>query len=132
MDSEFVGGAIDVLQNVDMQIFLYLERRKSDGLLFLSFNRNKERYRPYTKLDYFSQPFDGDNEIRLVDDILEDKPRGVVTLSTDMEEVDTDLLIGQQNRHTKYKMDRVPATPKNTIKNTSGKQLVDEFVLTPL
>lgn len=132
LDSEFTGGAIDVLQNVDMQIFLNLERRKSDGLLFLSFNRNKERYRPYTKLSYFSQPFDGDNEIKLIDDIMDDKPAGVVTLSTDMEEVDTDLLIGQQNRHTKYKMNRVPANPSNTVKNTTGKQVVDEFVLTPL
>lgn len=133
MDGEFVGDAIEVFQNVDMQIFLTLERRRSDGLLFLSFNRNKERYRPQSKLSYFSQPFDGDNEIRLVDDIMEFEPRGVQTLSTDMEEVDAELLLGQPNHHNnRYTISRVPATSKNTVKSTKGKSLVEDFVLTPL
>lgn len=105
-----------------MQLFLYLERRKSDGRLFLSFNRSKERYRPATKLSYFSQPFDETNEIKLLDDIFMDKPLGVVSLSSDMDEVDQDLLLGQQAKHTKYKF---PAM-------TKGVTTQDSFDLTPL
>lgn len=122
LDSEFTGSAIEVLQNADMQLFLYLERRKSDGRLFLSFNRSKERYRPATKLSYFNQPFDETNEIKLLDDIFMDKPLGVVSLSSDMDEVDQDLLLGQQAKHTKYKF---PAM-------TKGVTTQDSFDLAPL
>ena len=122
LDAEFTGSAIEVLQNVDMQLFLYLERRKSDGRLFLSINRNKERYRPQSKLSYFSQPFDMDNEIKLVDDIFDEKPAGVISLASDMEEVDTDLLLGQKTKHNRY------AYPKMT----KGTKTDDSFDLTPL
>ena len=122
LDAEYTGSAIEVLQNADMQLFLYLERRVSDGRLFLSFNRSKERYRPQSKLSYFCQPFDVDNEIKLVDDIFDDKPAGIVGLSSDMEQIDTDLLLGQKNRHDRY----------NFPNRTKGSKTDDAFDLKPL
>ena len=105
-----------------MQLFIYLERRVSDGRLFLSFNRSKERYRPQSKLSYFCQPFDVDNEIKLVDDIFDEKPAGIVALSNDMEQVDTDLLLGQKNRHNRYSFPNM----------TKGTKTEDTFDLKPL
>lgn len=122
LDSEYTGSAIEVLQNADMQLFIYLERRVSDGRLFLSFNRSKERYRPQSKLSYFCQPFDVDNEIKLVDDIFDEKPAGIVALSNDMEQVDTDLLLGQKNRHNRYSFPNM----------TKGTKTEDTFDLKPL
>ena len=98
LGGENVGSAYEVMENADMTIILNLERRKSDGQLFLTCYRIKERYRPYTKLDYFNQPFNGNNEIMLVDDIYEDKPRGVISLATDLEAVDADMAFESRGR----------------------------------
>ena len=125
MGAEFTGTAIEVLQNADMQLFLTIERRKSDGRLFLSFTRSKERYRPQTKLEYFSQPFEIGNEIKLVDDLMMDKPQGVVSIGDDMDGIDMDLLLGQNTKHNKYKSSKPSSMSKGNVTD-------DDFNMQPL
>lgn len=98
LGGENVGSAYEVMENADMTIILNLERRRSDGQLFLTCYRIKERYRPYTKLDYFNQPFCVNNEIMLMDDILEEKPIGVISLATDLEGVDAEMVFESRGR----------------------------------
>ena len=70
-------------------ILINIQRRKSDSKLFLSFLSCKNRYKE-TELKFFNQPFD-DETFNLVDDILLPRPAGIESLTTDFEEVDTDL-----------------------------------------
>lgn len=65
-----------------------MQRRKKDGHLFLSFMCVKQRYQQPERT-YFNQPFDTET-FNLVDDVLSDKPKGLVSLTTDFEEVDMD------------------------------------------
>lgn len=95
---EHVGSAYEVMENADMTISLNLERKKDNKILYLTFARLKERYRPSTKLTYFNQPFHQDNEFSLVDDILLSKPKGIISLDTNMEGVDADMLFNKRGR----------------------------------
>lgn len=98
LGAENVGDAWEIMENADMSIILNLERKKTDGRLYITFYRVKERYRPYTKLDYFNQPFTVDNELKIQDDIFEEKPLGIVSLASDMEGVDADMLFETRGR----------------------------------
>lgn len=95
---EHVGSAYEVMENADMTISLNLERKKDNKILYLTFARLKERYRPSTKLTYFNQPFHQDNEFSLVDDILLSKPKGIISLDANMEGVDADMLFNKRGR----------------------------------
>ena len=95
---EHVGSAYEVMENADMTISLNLERKKDNKILYLTFARLKERYRPSTKLTYFNQPFHQNNEFSLVDDILLSKPKGIISLDTNMEGVDADMLFNKRGR----------------------------------
>jgi replicative DNA helicase len=95
---ENVGSAFEVMENPDMTIGLNLERKRDTGVLYLSFNRLKERYRPSTKLTYFNQPFQMDNEFSLRDDILLAKPLGIISLDSDMEGANADMLFNSRGR----------------------------------
>ena len=61
-------------------------------------------------------------KIKLVDDIFDEKPAGIIALSNDMEQVDTDLLLGQKNRHNRYSFPNM----------TKGTKTEDTFDLKPL
>lgn len=102
LGGENVGTAYEVMENADMTIILNLERRRTDGKLFLTCYRIKERYRPHTKLDYFNQPFTEGNDIMLYDDIFDDKPAGVISLSTDMDGVNAEMLYDAPKKHNKF------------------------------
>lgn len=98
LGAENVGDAWEVMENADMTIILNLEKRKTDQQLFITFFRIKERYRPYTRLEYFNQPFVAGNDLMIQDDIYEEKPLGVISLKTDMEGVDADMLFETRGR----------------------------------
>ena len=121
LGADNVGSAIEVYENADMLMILNLERRKTDGRLFLTIFRVKERYRPYTKLNYFNQPFEEDNELKLINDVLMDKPQGVISLATDMEGVDAEMVFDTKpKKHNRY-----PSQDKDLVTD-------DVFDLTPL
>lgn len=65
-----------------------MQRRKKDNALFLSFLCVKQRYHQPEKT-FFNQPFDV-NTFNLLDDILDEKPKGIISLATDFEDVDLD------------------------------------------
>ena len=66
-----------------------MQKRKKDGKMFLSFLLCKNRYAD-SELKYFNQPFN-EKTFNLEDDIMCKKPKGVVSLSTDFEDIDLDL-----------------------------------------
>ena len=103
LGGENVGSAYEVMENPDMSIVLNLERKKDNQLLYLTFYRIKARYRPSTKLGYFNQPFNKENEFQLVDDVLNTKPAGIISLETGMEGADVDNILGASRGRTEYK-----------------------------
>ena len=88
VDSSQIGSAWEIVENADLCILINMQRRKKDGALFLSFMCVKQRY-AHPEKTYFNQPFDK-KTFNLVDDVLRDKPLGVVSLATDFEDVDMD------------------------------------------
>lgn len=70
-------------------ILINLQKRKTDGKLFLSFLSCKNRYKE-VDLKFFNQPFD-EERFDLVNDITFEQPVGLISLATDFEDVDTDL-----------------------------------------
>ena len=89
IDSSLIGSAWEIIENSDFVCLINIQRRKKDGKLFLSFLSCKNRYKE-TELKYFNQPFD-EETFNLVDDLLEKKPAGLVSLSTDFEDVELDM-----------------------------------------
>lgn len=79
----------EILENSDVVILLAMQKRKKDGKLFLSFSLVKNRYKE-VEIKYFNQPFD-ENRFDLYNDILDNKPAGLVSLATDFEDVDLDM-----------------------------------------
>lgn len=122
LGGENVGSAYEVMENPDMSIALNLERKKDNQLLYLTFYRLKERYRPSTKLNYFNQPFQKDNEFQLQDDILKPKPLGIISLDTNMEGADADAL---------FNTGRGRANHRNSMMD-KGLKTDDIFDLEPL
>lgn len=124
LGAENIGTAYEIYENADMTILLNLERKRDTGILYLTFFRLKERYRPQSKLDYFNQPFTEDNEFMLVDDIMDTKPKGIISLSTDLEGVDINLFESGSRGRRQHTTGRTAILTKKTT---------DElFDLTPL
>jgi replicative DNA helicase len=88
IDSSQIGSAWEIVENSDVVILINMQRRKKDGALFLSFMCVKQRYNQPDRT-YFNQPFDT-KTFNLVDDIMDDKPKGIVRLAADFEDVDMD------------------------------------------
>lgn len=89
---ENISTAIEIQENADMTIILNIERRRSDGRLFLTFYRVKDRDgNTPAEFEYFNQPFYEDNEFMLIDDILMSQPQGVTSLMSDMDSTNADL-----------------------------------------
>ena len=99
IDSSMIGSAIEILENTDVMIMINMQKSKRDGQLYLSFMCVKQRYQQPEK-PFFNQPFDT-NTFNLKDDILLKKPLGVISLSTDFEEVDMDTYTNKgRKQHT--------------------------------
>lgn len=89
IDASMIGSAFEILENSDLVILINIQKRKKDGKLFLQFLCSKNRYKE-TDLKFFNQPF-SEVTFDLEDDILCDKPKGVISIATDFEDVDMDL-----------------------------------------
>jgi hypothetical protein len=99
IDSSMIGSAIEILENTDVLIMINMQKSKRDGKLYLSFSCAKQRYKQPEK-PFFNQPFD-ENTFNLKDDILLKKPLGLVSLSTDFEDVDMDTYTNKgRKQHT--------------------------------
>ena len=101
------------IENSDVVILINMQKRKKDGKMFLSFLSCKNRYKD-TDLKYFNQPFN-DKTFNLEDDILCKKPKGVVSLSTDFEDIDLDLY-EKRGRHNHMILETdTPVAIKNDL-----------------
>ena len=105
------------VENTDVLILITMQKRKKDGKLFLSFLMCKNRYKE-SELKFFNQPFD-EKTFNLEDDVLLKKPKGLVSLSTDFEDVDLDLY--EKKGRNKHMLD-----------DGKGKVVDDIFSLSPL
>lgn len=106
VDASVIGTAWEVVENSDVCILINMQRRKKDGKLFLSFSCVKQRYQQPDKV-FFNQPFDT-KTFNLEDDILLKKPLGVISLSSDFEDVDMDTYTNKGRKiHTLGAVDMV-------------------------
>lgn len=118
--SSMVGLAWGLNQEVDWLGFIYPERQKSTGKLFLSFKRFKIRGKQDAlAFDYFNHPFVNTKEIRLQTDV--DKPTSVsiISLKEDMQNEDSRFIAEEEKR----KRDRIITINTNT--QTRGIGVVD-------
>lgn len=83
-----VGSAFEVIENSDFVCIINVEKKRSTGQYYLTFKRVKIRYRDLYDIGYFNHPFDGENRMRLIDDIYLDKSLSEDSLASDFDGVD--------------------------------------------
>lgn len=93
-----VGSSWTIVENSDFACIINLEEQKSTGQLFLSFNRVKIRY--YRgKRTTFSHPFNVENKMMLLDDIMLDNTLSVDYIGSDFSNtVDFENLINTKKK----------------------------------
>ena len=100
-----VGSAWEIQENSDVCIILNQEVKKSTGQLYMTFKLTKRRYRSteedehLRRLEYFNQPYEIGNDIRLIDDIELDK-------SVSVELLGNDLAVSEQMKPQKQKQQK--------------------------
>lgn len=83
-----IAGAWEIQENADWTCIINPEVKKDTNELYMTFKLLKRRYRSsdenekLRRLDYFNQPFEPNNEIRLLDDIMLPKPLALESLSS--------------------------------------------------
>lgn len=93
-----VGSSWTIVENSDFACIINLEEQKSTGQLFLSFNRVKIRY--YRgKRTTFSHPFNVENQMMLLDDVMLDNTLSVDYIGSDFSNtVDFDELLNKKRK----------------------------------
>lgn len=93
-----VGSSWTIVENSDFACIINLEEQKSTGQLFLSFNRVKIRY--YRgKRTTFSHPFNVENQMMLLDDVMLDNTLSVDYIGSDFSNtVDFDDLLNKKKK----------------------------------
>lgn len=87
--NQYVGQCWDLIQEATWVCFVNLEMQKSTGKWFLSFKRTKIRgKKDLTAADYFNHPFSNDNGIRLEPDVNKPEPISVISLASDLVNID--------------------------------------------
>ena len=83
-----VGSAWEVVENADWVCIINVEKKRETGQYYLTFKRVKIRYKNISDLGYFNHPFDGENRMRLIDDIELGKSISEDSLVSDFDGVD--------------------------------------------
>ena len=83
-----VGSAWEVIENSDWVCIVFVEQKRDTGQYYLTFKRVKIRYKNISDLGYFNHPFDGENRMRLIDDIELGKSISEDSLVSDFDGVD--------------------------------------------
>lgn len=82
------------IENSDWVCIVNPQVKRDTNVLYMTFKLLKRRYRSteidekLRRLDYFNQPFEEGNDIRLVDDIDMDESKALLSLSAEFDEVD--------------------------------------------
>jgi len=85
-----VAGAWEILENADWCCVLNQEVKKDSNELFMTFKLLKRRYRSsddneyLRNLNYFNQPYETGNDIKLLDDLSLPKPLMVLSMNSEM------------------------------------------------
>lgn len=83
--ASYVGQCWDIIQESDWVCFINLEMQKSTGKWFLTFKRLKIRgKKDPMAVDYFNHPFTNNNGIRLEPDVNKPEPISVISLASDL------------------------------------------------
>lgn len=91
--THFVGQCWDLIQESDWVCFVNLEQQRSSGKTFLTFKRLKIRgKKDPLAVDYFNHPFVNNNGIRLEPDVDKPEPISVISLASDLVNVDDNKL----------------------------------------
>lgn len=98
-----VAGAWEIQENSDFVCILNQERKKDTGELYMTFKMVKRRYKSveeddkYKKREYFNHPYNPENEIQLIDDVDLDETLSVFSLSSDIDNINTQNKRGDKN-----------------------------------
>ena len=93
-----VGSSWTIVENSDFACIINLEEQKSTGQLFLSFNRVKIRYYRGERTT-FSHPFNVENQMMLLDDVMLDNTLSVDYIGSDFSNsVDFDELLNKKKK----------------------------------
>lgn len=117
-----IGSSFAIMENSDVLIALNLTKT-SDDKRWMAYHRIKMRYGCDTELTYFAQPISTEG-FYIMDDIMLDKPLGVISLSSDMVTMDESEMMSNRGRRQIGKVKDLP------VKDESA--LNDIFNLTPL
>lgn len=96
-----IAGSWELLENSDWTCIINPEVKTDTDELYLTFKLLKRRYRSsedsekLKRLDYFNQPFEKGNDIKLMDDLNEPKSLALESLATQFSAVDDKR--GQKN-----------------------------------
>lgn len=89
-----IAGAWEIIENSDFCCIINPEVKQDTQELYMTFKMLKRRYRStesdekLRRLEYFNQPFEPNNEIRLMDDLDMKKPLALESLGTQFEAID--------------------------------------------
>ena len=83
-----VGSAWEIIENADWVCIINVEKKRDTGQYYLTFKRVKIRYKDLSDMGYFNHPFEGENRMRLIDDLYLDKSLSEDSLVSDFGGVD--------------------------------------------
>lgn len=96
--SSSVGLCWKLMWEADWTCFVYPERQRSTGQLFLSFRRLKIRGKKKDSraMDYFNHPFTNEKEIMLACDVMLDHSLSIVSLKSNLENDDINAINAEE------------------------------------
>ena len=92
-----IADAWEIVENTDVLCFIQIEKERATGKYYLSFKRAKIRYKDIYDVSSFSHPFDGENKMRLMDDLYLDESLSKTSLASDF---DTGELLNSKGKRT--------------------------------
>lgn len=107
-----VGSAWEVMENSDCVIIINKEMKRSTKQQYLTFKKIKQRYRVENPIDYFNHPFDAENTMKLVDDIMMDKTISEISLSEEFVD-SSDETVNVSNGKRKNATTRMELIPES-------------------
>lgn len=100
LNASNTGESWGIIMNADFACIISPETDTETGKHYMSFKRVKLRFKPISRLEYFHQPFDGENTMRLVQD--EGKECQAIYSFNKLEDVMiTDIINGQDRKRVK-------------------------------
>ena len=118
LGASFVGSCWDLIQESDWVCGINLEMQKSTGKWFLSFKRLKIRgKKDPLAVDYFNHPFVNNNGIRLEPDVNKPDPISVISLASDLVNIDDSRMDMQTKGSARQRPNVAASSGTNTTQS---------------